>query len=1232
MALTAGQQRCVDTLEQPLVVAAGAGSGKTFTLTKRIVNALAHGYVNDIDEICAITFTKKAAGELKSRIKAELRACDLIEQALKVDEAWISTIHGMCARILRAHAIELEIDPAFTVAEGATVSNYLSRAVETVLLEAQASESSPRIDALFDEYAARSTGGFGPSIENMLIQLVSTASSCTNGTDAFVLPGVTLKPALAVAQAVDMVEQLLQEAAQQRESAKRDAWIAETTQHMEAAHAALDEGLDDYTRALEVLAPVKLAKTFGSKEYKQRVDDVKGLYGACIAEVRLGAARPHLELLVELARHALEVFNELKRTDGVLDNNDLLVLAARAIEEHPAIAACYTDKFKLIMVDEFQDTDQMQVDMIARLAGEGARRLCVVGDAQQSIYRFRGADVSVYRRHLESVRSQWDDSVIELSDNFRSHRDVLAFVDRVFEKPDMFGAQFMSLAAGRDEARVKAPFESEAPRIIVQHTTRPWSGVDAQTACMFAAQRIARQFAQFKAQGHSAGEMVVLLGRMTNAGVYAQALRDEGLPCVISGGSVFASTPEASTMRELVHALANPHETQALFNVLTSPLFSLAASDLLHIGGIDGFRRAATFVAAGNEQPGEAGEISNVLSPQLSCAIRVMRSAWSNVGNQPISRIAEQTLAESGWLTRLQERGPEGLASAANLFKAIRMLQAAETTGAFGPLSTMRQFDDALDNSKEAPGALSVSGGDSVRIMTVHASKGLEFPIAAVAEFKDNSAPRSRLLTASVDGSVYLSLDLGRSLEVLGAARSSFESDMQDYVLGEMGGEEEFAAAVAEDAGSVHRRLAMSGFLAAGDEEEAKRLLYVALTRAKEALVISISTRTSGKNPEGIPANAFAGVISALDSTGTGIAPGTSVCDFGGTHAAIVERIALEPDKEEREDGGQPNEGRPAEDRPFLVPAPEDSAVTAHQTPYHPAHKGIFSYSSISDASHEGDVLNDLANAFTTSVDEAWTENVRPGLEGWGSPALHDDASPHETTFETTLAATPVLFGEDFYDADFSQAFDEDRATNLGTAFHRLAQYAVVRRQAGMQLEMPPAQRVQALSCSCNLDGEQQRRLDEALRRWFESDIAHDMASLAHISAEVPFFVAMPTNDAEKDAVAGAMSYLEGEIDLLGFDESGSHAYVVDYKTGGTCDETAEDLRRKHVLQATCYAYAIMMQGASEVDATFVRVERPSARDAMQPQCVRYHFTSKDLPALEHAIAATWDLARAQEK
>ena len=150
MALKPGQLKCINTLDEPLVVAAGAGSGKTFTLTKRIVNALTSGYVDDIDQVLAITFTKKAAGELKSRVKASLRDAGMIDQALKVDEAWISTIHGMCSRILRSNAVQLGIDPSFSVADDVMLREMRRSAVE-VALEEMRDSSADELEVLFSD-------------------------------------------------------------------------------------------------------------------------------------------------------------------------------------------------------------------------------------------------------------------------------------------------------------------------------------------------------------------------------------------------------------------------------------------------------------------------------------------------------------------------------------------------------------------------------------------------------------------------------------------------------------------------------------------------------------------------------------------------------------------------------------------------------------------------------------------------------------------------------------------------------------------------------------------------------------------------------------------------------------------------------------------------------------------------------------------------------------------------
>ncbi len=1291
MAFTPGQEKCIHTLDRSLVVAAGAGSGKTFTLTKRIVYAIQSGSVDGIGRVCAITFTNKAAGELKSRIKAELRACGLAEQALAVDEAWVSTIHGMCARILRAHAIELDIDPAFKMADAVQVNVLRERAVDEVLsyarfvsgaldadepdgfgsvdvaddhLRAASADDGPMraadvarslgvefpssqaIDALFQEYSARTRGPRGSSVESMVHGLVEMAGARPDGFDSLVSAGASVNPARLVDAVLEAFEGIAAAVGSQKPNEAREAWAAQTLEHAEQIRAQLQKGLaSDCKWALKALDSLEWPKKTGSVDYKNQVGEAIDVYKMCVMELRLALASDHLNTLIALAKIALGLFALAKHQEGILDNNDLLVMAYNAVTGNPDLAAIYADKFQLVMVDEFQDTDQMQVDMIKALSGPGACRLCTVGDAQQSIYRFRGADVSVYNRHLKDVESGNADDVIKLADNFRSHADVLSFVDRVFEQPDVFGGSFMSLAPGRDEERVKQPFASGVPRIQVQLTSNSRGGAKAEQVRQVAAARIADVFADLHQKGHSAGQMAVLLGGMTYAGMYAEALRARGLACVISGGSVFAQTPEAHLVCDLVRVIANPYQTQALHNVLTGPLFRLTAQDLLVLTTVaddeDGSPRRRNLASGVIAEAFKLsrGQVEASWSGQLALALRVMGEAFGAAGRSAVSRILSRVIVESGLLTRLQKQGAEGLASAANVYKAVRMVESVESSGAVGPAGVERDFTALLAESKEAPGALSATGGDFVRIMTVHASKGLEFPVVAVAEFKDSAGSSAKLLSGEVGGKVYLSLDLDNTLKSMnGHAKFDKVPELYATLMEGRAGEDELASAICQAEGALARRAALYEYERAADEEESKRLLYVALTRAKEALVVSLRGSRTKENSLGTPRGCLGSVVTALAGPANGFDVGVSRLEYGGSMPALVESVALTA--EDFEDDGVPgpdgalsvgdgsgsdgerlaseNDGPPVGLCEFAVPAPLQRPHISRM-PYAPAHEGIFSYSSISEASHEGDVLGGLVQRFFVSADECDEEAVfsiylRPSEEP------QDDVGSIASALGNRVAAA---VDED----DGSWAYigtstaDDDKATDLGTAFHRLAQYAVVMREQGRPLVRPDEQRVISLSRAGNLDGVQCDRLDAALGRWFASDVASQMAEFGDLRAETPFFLKL------EPPFAPTGIYLEGEIDLLAIDHVHGRAVVVDYKTGGRADETEDELSLKHVLQASCYAYAVMSQGIHELEAIFVRVERPRANMPEQPQCVRYRFSEADLPVLGQAIAQAYAAA-----
>lgn len=1207
MALTIGQEKCVNTLDKPLAVSAGAGSGKTFTLTRRIVHALESGYLTDIDQVLAITFTSKAAGEIKSRVKGALRAGGMTEQALKTDEAWISTIHGMCSRILRAHALELGLDPAFKVADEATVKTLLDASLEEVLggrddlVTVAEGVSSQRLDALFASFDVHPAGPRTASVEGMVRQLVEAASAHPDGMASLVAPPEAPSPIKLLAQLVDVADTAYALADGVKPGSTRDKFLAATQDALEGARELIGRGSDGltYRRALSAMNgfPVP-GRNFGKNTlYGEQAVELAEQYCAIAAQARCGLVQEQLATLIDVAKSVADAFARRKREAGLLDNNDLLAFASRAFRDHPAIQAAYADRFKLVMVDEFQDTDQLQVDMIKRMAGEGFSRMCTVGDAQQSIYRFRGANVSVYRRHLEDVRRRNPEGIIELPDNFRSHGDVLALCDRIFEQPQVFGAEFMSLAPGRAESKVKRPFLPDGPRVQVQVTVTSSRGVASADAAAVAARRVAKSFSEFAAAGHRPGDMVVLLGGMGRANVYAEALRAEGLPCVVAGGSIFNRAPEVALMVRLAQAIANPKWTTALFEVLSSELFALSADDLLELStGMDeergiprrrafdqGFRHIERKVASGC-----------AVSPALAACASLMRRASEQVGNVALADIMQGIVADSGWLARLEAAGPEGLARAGNVYKAIRMARDIEAAGGMGPAGVAEELALRVELAKEAPGALSAEGGDFVRIMTVHASKGLEFPIVAVAELRDDAARSQALECCSIEGRTYVSLDGGHVLERLKEKASSLVAKSGSYQPFCEFDDEELAAMVSRSQLPADRRAAIKLHEERGEAAESRRLLYVALTRAKEALVVSMRGKSSKVDATGLSRSCWGDVQSALVGECCVFEPGVNMFDFGGQRPARVECVHLTPaDVEEllgasdAADGaasqvdGEPGAdelapgGCPAGGKPGTIALPLVRPYEPERgKPYEGARAGVFSYSSIAE---DGEGFADF------SVEDA-----------------ADDAA------SASLGAR-----------------DADAATSLGTAFHRLAQLAALAWQSGCALERPDAARQQALERSCGLSAEQRDRLDAALERWFAGDIASRMGACESVSPEAPFLVRV---GGPCDA-----AYLEGEIDLLGCvapagtrEQPSGSALVVDYKTGGSPAETAEQLHEKHLLQATCYAYAVLLEGYAQVECVFVRVEQDRADAPGQPQTVSYRFDAADADEMGRALARAY--------
>ncbi len=1169
------QLQIVKTLDRPLFVSAGAGSGKTFTLTRRIVYALSPEsgpFVEHLDQVLAITFTKDASAEIRDRVRRALIDEGMDEEALTVDDAWISTIHGMCSRILRAHALELGIDPEFTVLTD--TDELMDQAVEHVLGRATVPDAAPELaaslKALYAWYPMAGEGGSfgaGTTIKGLVRDLLELSSQLPGGMDDVrVARGQADTSALADAYRAALG------------ASKAATEKAQTALDAIDAFEASDKTMVDAARLMMSCTMPRASKAFP----KEQVELLKAEAADAFINIVLACGGPALDALVGLARSVEAEYRALKAARSALDNNDLLRMAYEALRDYPAIRAAYEGRFKMVMIDEFQDTDQMQVDLFRRqerkVGSPAAPESTAVADAPAG-------------------------ELVKLVRNFRSHDEVLRYVARVFDGDDgglMQGFLDLEASDGRKDTLVADASRRQALFV---------AGGSTQERTQAKARAIAERFRALADAGQPQGGMVLLLGRMTNADVYAQAFRDQGLDCVIAGGSVFAQAAEVQTVRALVCALANPADTaQGLMPLLASPMFALGAQEFLALA-----TKLDSETGETSRRNIEAGIMSDFDVPGLrdlplvTRAREVLRYALRRVGRDSFAAIARDVVNASGWFVRLAQRGPEGKAIAANVLKALDAVAEAEAELGNSPRSVALAFDRFLAG-KEAPGALNEEGDGAVRIMTVHASKGLEYPVVAVAECfgvrkSSGAAQMGRVeggaqvvaLPARFDGVKLADGTFVKGDDVKKQFEHAFKGkgtslwlppELMEDVCATGSPAEAFARLRNDDL-----RLSL---------EERARLLYVAMTRARELVILAMDAGVSrGKlcaptfdvetdltydvlrrilPTDGLDMPQLDSDRLVFDNSQPGDYELISLADFTFGEQAFEANASLDAegrlvrgdaDTDAADDSASTTVPGPADPEPdsFELVYPQAAGVRMGICPF-PA-RDSYSYSSIAVTLHAE--AEDRAAETRVPMDEAG-----------------DDAESD---------------GSEMTDADVAAVGPAGNPMALGSAFHAACQWLIE-----MGADALPAERADALARLWRLTPEQRERFDVALGRWLKSSVRAELLAWPCIRAEVPFF----SLGCEDEDIARYGAYAEGAIDALATDPADpSRALVIDYKTGGTPDETPDQLLEKHALQARVYADVLHKAGVETVTVKFVRVEQANPAifvEPAEPQVVTYNL------------------------
>jgi ATP-dependent exoDNAse (exonuclease V) beta subunit len=576
--------------------------------------------------------------------------------------------------------------------------------------------------------------------------------------------------------------------------------IAENTARFVAATAVAERLAGSDIEAQGASEAAALYATHkGTMRGRQETTELTGAANAAL----LRAAQAGVDILaaadskawLALLRAYARVYEEAKVTLGVLDFEDLQLLARRLWREHPRAAQRYAAQFSQVMIDEFQDTNELQFQAIEPVAGRG---LCMVGDVQQSIYRFRDADVALFIDQRRSAEADDASDDCRLTVNYRSHSDLLATFNALFSADGLFGDDYLHL----DESEARPPgvtWPAGEPRVeVIAVEKSGWEGNAWREA---EARALARRVRQLVDEGRIVPEDVVVLARaMTTARPFVDALRAAGFAVHAAETGGYYSTPEVADARALLRVLANALDAEGVLGLLAGGLGGLSddALCILAASRPDGDLWAALPAASDLGLDDRDAERARVVHD----AVEVLRA------RQGRTRLADAILYAVSVL------GPGGGCLArpgarSNFRKTVRLAADFEKVTPADPAAFLRYLADRETYvSREAPVWTPAEGAGAIRVMSIHAAKGLEFPMVVLADLGHGSARSADEFTVAREGGLLIAAaDVTRQTPKDSPKASAWSC-----------AEEEEA------------RL---------DLEESKRIFYVACTRAEQALLLT---------------------------------------------------------------------------------------------------------------------------------------------------------------------------------------------------------------------------------------------------------------------------------------------------------------------------------------------------------------------------------------------------------
>jgi ATP-dependent helicase/nuclease subunit A len=854
-------------LETPTALSAGAGSGKTTALVElcvRLLSGEALGTPCEPAQIAAITFTEKAAEELDERLRAAVAERTRAARGTPDGAAWLARLHGLdrlavgtihsfAGRLLREHALEAGLDPEFAVADEQAASRWLREAARGEVLAAL-DAADPVVRALCAGFGA---GGARTGLADLLAELARARA--TRGDRGPPLPAPDDPEAVRAARAaiLDAADDLLAARAGAKSVAARGAVEAlgralETLEPADRADPIRAAGL---RRLLSLRAAVKGGRwAAGDGALKALRDELVERADALAPAAAEVLARDGKAAICALLAGTERRYAARKRAERAVDFDDLLVLARDLVAGNAALRDEVRGRFRALLVDEYQDVNPVQQELVELLWSprperpstprepDGSRDArderkveagaesagafgsgdfaggpipVAVGDLKQSIYRFRGADVAVFARVIRRFGEEGAGRVLHLSVNHRSAPAILELVNevsaRALQPPAGVPPRDDELRFGEHDRLVATRTGGASPACELLDDTE---GGPAAERRIREARAIAARIgaivsgaaglaARERADGEERerrprfGDVAILFRRLTQLGPYERALREAGIPYRLARGGGFFQAPEIRDLGELLAALFDPDDAAAWAALLRSPLCAIPDGALLvlaHAGLGRLWRLPAAALPADALGPAEHARLLRLL--EVYRELRAVRDRLA-----PPDLLARAIAALD--LDAAHLAAPDGERRAVNLDKALaiarRFADAGGTAAELG--AHLRLLATRPPREPEAD----LDAGDAVAVLSVHQAKGLEWPVVFVPDLGADARVDTRRALLDGEGRVCAAFfDLER------------EGFLETTAI---------AAARAREKRAV--------------DAESRRLLYVALTRARDHLVLS---------------------------------------------------------------------------------------------------------------------------------------------------------------------------------------------------------------------------------------------------------------------------------------------------------------------------------------------------------------------------------------------------------